>query len=429
MMSKSKLLVAVGTLAIAGATLVGAPVMAQDPVTLKVWDQWTEERGLTASQDIYDKFMAANPDIKIEAEHYDFNSLAQLAKTALGSGTGPDVLYFDAGKGSAGQLAENELLVPLTKYAAQYGWDTKFAPVYQRFVTYGELYGLPFEAEFNAIHYNDGLIEELGLQQPTTFDELLQFCKDATDQGYVAYAYGQGPTILAKDMFAQTYTNLVGPDKVAELVFNGEGRWDTPEVAEAIDMFWVQMRDAGCFPEGINAVSLDNALSLFTSGKALALPGGNFFNADLDSSMPDAKLSLAPFPAVEGGVGRFSDVGLGGAWMIASSSKNPDAAAKFLDFLYTDESANTWLQQGSLIPPVAFDFDATALTPLTQQAVSTLGSGKDLGFYIWPAWSNAMLFDVFNNGVQAVYAGDKTPEQLASEMQAQWEKDQAAPAG
>lgn len=93
-----------------------------NPVTLKVWDQYTE--GDKVPQ-IYKTFMAKYPNVTIEREAISTDQMCQTVKTALGSGTGPDVIFYHAGPGYAGVLAGANLLLPMDKYAAQFGWKQK----------------------------------------------------------------------------------------------------------------------------------------------------------------------------------------------------------------------------------------------------------------------------------------------------------------
>ena len=64
---------------------------AQEPVTLRVWDQFTGPEG-EAVDAVYAAFMAQNPDLTIVREVVTAQQMRQTVNTALASGTGPDVI-------------------------------------------------------------------------------------------------------------------------------------------------------------------------------------------------------------------------------------------------------------------------------------------------------------------------------------------------
>src|SRR6185312_15172752 len=96
---------------------------AQDKIELRVWDQFTQPTESDNAEAIYQAFMDANPNITITREAFETNQMRDVVNTAIASGTGPDVIFYDAGPGYAGVLAKAGLLKPLTDYDAQYGWS------------------------------------------------------------------------------------------------------------------------------------------------------------------------------------------------------------------------------------------------------------------------------------------------------------------
>src|SRR5215216_4405307 len=102
---------------------------AQDEkVELRIWDQFTEETASNAADAIYKQFTDAHPNITITREAIQTDQMRDTINTALASGTGPDIIFYDAGPGYAGVLANAGLLTPLDQYAAQYGWTDRIAP-------------------------------------------------------------------------------------------------------------------------------------------------------------------------------------------------------------------------------------------------------------------------------------------------------------
>ena len=108
-------------LSLAAGPLLG-DARAQDQVELRVWDQFTDPTESENADAIYAAFTEQNPNITITRETFSTDQMRDTVNTAISSGTGPDLIFYDAGPGYAGVLADAGLLLPLDDYAEQYGW-------------------------------------------------------------------------------------------------------------------------------------------------------------------------------------------------------------------------------------------------------------------------------------------------------------------
>src|SRR5687768_10123923 len=77
----------------------GPGASAQEEVELRVWDQFTDPVESAAVDEIYAGFTEANPNITIVREAFDTDQMRDTVSTALASGTGPDVIFYDSGPG------------------------------------------------------------------------------------------------------------------------------------------------------------------------------------------------------------------------------------------------------------------------------------------------------------------------------------------
>ena len=398
---------------------------AQEPVTLRVWDSFIGPEGETVDA-VFAAFMEANPNITIEREAFAYEQLLQTANVALSSGTGPDVVYYAPGPGYAGVLADAELIVPLEDLAEEYGWNERVAAAaLEQAKVDGVLYGLPLEIDLIGMYANRTILDQEGWEIPETIEEMVAFCGEAREAGYIPLAFSNNPGWSAYHQFTFTSNNMIGPEAMYDLLFNHEGRWDTPEQIRAIESFFVDLRDAGCFSEDVNAITYEDGNSLFFNGEAVLHPTGSWLITDIEQDMPDAEIEFVPFPAVEGGQGRFWDSGLGSIWVLAANSQHPEEAGKFLDFLISPESAEVWAEQANTALPVTIDTSTLEVSPLLTTVIEVLNSaaageiqlGYNIDVLVPPEFNDAML-----TGFQAMLAGDKTAEQQAADMQAAWEE-------
>ncbi len=286
-------------------SFVAIPTEAQDAVTLSVWDQFVGPEGEVVEA-VYDAFEAANPGITVDREVIEDQQMRQTANVALASGTGPDVLYYPPGPSYAGVLAEAGLITPLDDLAEELGWNERVAgAALDQARIDGVLYGLPLEIDLIGMYANRTLLDQEGWEIPETIDELITFCQTAREAGYVPMAFSNNPGWSAFHQFTFTSNNMIGPEAMEALLFEHEGRWDTPEQIQAIDDFFVKLRNAGCYSDDVNAITYDDGNSLFFTGQSLLHSTGSWLLTDIEQNMPDYEVEFVPFPAVEGGQGRF----------------------------------------------------------------------------------------------------------------------------
>lgn len=401
-----------------------APV-SQEPVTLLVWDAFGGG-GMTAANTIYANFMAAHPNITIQEEPVPLGQALVTTKTALASGTGPDLIYHDVTPER--DMFAQGLILDLTSYADQYKWKDRFYPAGLGFTTTndGKIFALGLEFEFVGVFYNKTLMDQEGFKVPSTISETLDFCKQAKAKGYIPFSFGQNPGWQAYFSFTMPVHNMVGVDYMTNLVKKGVGSWNTPEILKGVKVFYVDMKNAGCFPEDVNGLDWDGMQANLWNGKALMIPTGTWIVEAMIENTQDGKYTfeMMPFPEIEGGKGgRVYTAGMGSAWAVSAATKHPAEAAMLLDYIFSPEAVKIWYEIGSLIPPINVDASSFALPPLSKFVAATLnkyaltpgGMGYNIDVLV-PSEFDVML----SSGFQAVWAGTKTPEQQLADLEKIW---------
>jgi raffinose/stachyose/melibiose transport system substrate-binding protein len=415
-------------LSLAAGPLLGT-ARAQDQVELRVWDQFTDPIESDNADAIYAAFSEQNPNVTITREVFSTEQMRDVVNTAISSGTGPDLIFYDAGPGYAGVLADAGLILPLDDYAAEFGWNERIAaPAVEATTIDGSFYGMPLQTDLVGMYYNKTLLDQEGLTVPETLDELVAFCGQAAEKGYIPVNFADAEGWPAYHQFSMTANQMVGPDGIRALL-NNEGSWDTPEIVTAIEAFFVTLRDAGCFPEDPVAIAYDDGSPLFYSGEALLYPTGSWLIAEIEVQMPDYEIGFVPFPEIEGGQGRVWISGVGSAWYISSTTQHPDEAAAFIDYLFSQEAAEKWIGVSRYFVPVDVDLSSIESSPLSDLVIETLQTAGDEGVQfgynvdvLAPPEFNEMML----SGFQAILVGDKTPEQQAADLEAAWEEGMGA---
>jgi raffinose/stachyose/melibiose transport system substrate-binding protein len=414
-------------------TLSTLSTIAQDePITLVVWDHLGDTAGdETASnpmQAIYDQFMAENPDIVIQREIIQAQEMENIVPTALSSGEGPDVLYYDITP--ARGLFQAGLLLPLDDYFEEYGWAEKLNEDALPWVTINDSFaGIPMESEFVGVFVNNDIFEEQGWEVPTNLEETLEYCRLASEAGYVPFAHGQNPGWQTFFSFTMPLHNTIGADWVENRIFNNEGTWEDEGVVQALTTFYQTMRDAGCFDPDLNGLDWETQQDLFFSGEAPLFPTGTWVVGGILQNMPDANVTMMPFPQLVEDMPRVYTVGMGSAWFVSAGTENPDAAARLLDFITSQFAAQQLVEVGGYVPPFAMDITQFELQPLQSYVLNTLtGANPEMEEFqfgynvdvVAPLEFNTVL----QSNLQALFAGEMTPEEVAADLEQAWSENQ-----
>jgi raffinose/stachyose/melibiose transport system substrate-binding protein len=396
---------------------------AAEKVSIRLMDQFTDEVASAGMEHLIAMFNEKYPDIEVKRDPVTTDDMRTMVQTSLTSGEGPDIIYYDTGPGFAGVLARSGLILPLDSYYDLHGWNDRIFQWTKARTTFdGKVYGIGHQLEFLGAYYNKNLFTELGLSEPQTYEDLLAICQAGKDAGYIPISFGDAGKWPAFHMFSMTTNNLIGREGLDEILF-GEGRWDSPEVIRAIQLFFVDMNQAGCFIPDAAAVSYDDANTVFYSGQALINLTGTWLINDINTNATDFEVGWFFFPAIDKKP-MFPPAGLGSGYFISAKTAHPEEAALFLDFLFSEEAARVWLEEMNFIPPIQIDASNYNLSPLLKFTIEALQT-QEMGYNIdvlTPDTFNTMMSD----GFQAVLLGEKTAEQQAQDLQQVWEEAKAA---
>jgi raffinose/stachyose/melibiose transport system substrate-binding protein len=409
---------------IVGLTILLALSTAFAQTRLLVWDSWVEDT--TAMDELVAQFTAENPDIEIVRESIPPETMRDILRTALDAGEGPDIMYYDTGPGFAGILARAGLLLPLDQAYEQYGWNERILPWTKERTRFdGQTYGIAHELETIGVYYNQRIFEELGLSEPQSHEEVLQLCQTVQEAGLYPIAFGNQPKWPATHTFSVFANNIVGKEKVAAAL-SGEHSWSDEDLVAAIEIPFNQMRDAGCYNPDPNAVSYGDANLLFMSGQAAMQLTGTWRIAPYadPAQMPDP-VGFFFYPSINGSE-VVPPAGVGSGYFVSANTENPEAAYRFLDFLFSEQAAAHWLEGMNRIPPLelnAGDYEIPELLQLVLEDIQNNSAAMGYNIDVLaPDNFNAVMFD----GLQEVIGGVKTAEQQANDHQQAMEAAKAA---
>ncbi|MDK7742315.1 maltose ABC transporter substrate-binding protein [Helcobacillus massiliensis] len=258
--------------------------------------------------------------------------------TANQAGNGPDLLL--GAHDWIGNLVQNGAVSPVQLPAEA---KKALAPVGLDAVTYdGQTYGMPYAVECIALFANKKLTDK---PSPATFEELVEAGKAggadtplSLPVGEEGDPYAMHPlyTSAGGYLFGEKADGGLNPEDV------GVGKDGSVSAGE-------KMQQLG--KEGVLKTSItnDNAISLFTDGKAAYLISGPWALADIKKAKIDFELS--PIPGFEGLEEARPFAGVN-AFYVASKGKNAAFASQFVNAVAASPDLVEQMFAKNELPPV-----------------------------------------------------------------------------
>lgn len=398
-------------------------------VTLLVWDQ--EVRGGQAAQmaQLNKDFQAKYPNIKLKRVSRSFDDLKTTLRLALSGNEPPDIVQANNGRSDMGEFVKAKQLIPLDTYATAYGWDKRYPVSVRQYSSYspdgkvfgeGNLYGMAQVGEVVGIFYNKKKLTAAGLQPPTTWTEFESALATLKGKGEVPLVLGNLDKWPAIHVFGTVQGRTTQPDTIKELAFGRKGAsWKTPENKAAAQTLtdWV---GKGYFNQGVNGQGYDPAWQGFTKGKGVFLIAGTWLQADLEKALgADVGFMLPPGAAADAKPVATGGTGL--PFAITSKSKNPEAAAAYLNYITSPEAMQILTKTDNL--PVADTSSQQVSKPLQKDVFTNFGKVVDAdGLVPYLDYATPTMYDTIGAALQDLLAGKANPDQFLDRL----EKDYSA---
>ncbi|MCK0148398.1 ABC transporter substrate-binding protein [Marivita sp. S6314] len=199
----------------------------------------------------------------------------------------------------------------------------------------GKQWGVPYTYYQWGIYYRKDIYEELGLSEPTNWDEMKSNCQAIVDSGRACYTIGSKFLWTAGGWFDYLNLRTNGFDFHMDLAA-GNVAWTDDRVRQTFAN-WRELIDMGAFVENHQNYSWQEALPFMVNGEAAAYLMGNFAVAPLrEAGLSDDQLDFYQFPAINPDVELAEDAPTD-TFHIPANAANKDAAREFLRFVVSAE--------------------------------------------------------------------------------------------
>jgi multiple sugar transport system substrate-binding protein len=337
-------------LALALALLISLGLAAAQ-VQLTYW-QYEFDTRVEAMNQLIEQFNAENPDVVVVQETFPFDAYQQRVATAIAAGQGPDVVQLFYGYLSAWKRAG--YVEPLPQEHISHEWiEEYFVPMVESVKIDGEYYGLPTAVRSLALFYNKDMFREVGLDPespPTTWDEFVEAAQALTIQRgplfeRIGYGFeGQNHHIIRTVLMNQLGTPPYSADNREVLYGNEIG-------AEALRIWtdWHLVHRIGV-AEFIPGTSGYREGFITQENIGMMIDGSFAIGQVVNNAQFD--WGVAELPTFDDGVrSNYGSFWMNGVTPHAyESPEKLEAAARFIEFVTTEEAMQLWLDVVGELP-------------------------------------------------------------------------------
>src|SRR5918993_1620645 len=147
---------------------------AEGAVQLKYWDmEWGDETFMSALQNLVTEFNTEHPEIHVTFQRLSWGDYMQKLLSAAQAGTPPDMSGGDAG--IALKMAAPDQALDISDLYEKWETEGLFADMpewaYKKWDWNGMHPGITWQFDSRTIYYRKDMLEEAGLEVPTTWEE------------------------------------------------------------------------------------------------------------------------------------------------------------------------------------------------------------------------------------------------------------------
>lgn len=340
--------VAAGAVLLSGCAPTPDSSNSDGPVTLNYWDfidPTQDNPRAHALKENLANFEAANPDIKINLSVVSLGDMLSRLPQAAAAGTAPDV--FKMFSPVVPQMAAAGAYTPLPPAASKVtDW---LLPTSNLAGPDGKQVAEPYEYRACVLYYNQKILDQIGAEVPTTYDQVVDVAGKAAAAGYTGFGTGFSDTDNAA--IIGTFFDCFMTQTGQELQKDGKYDFATAKGAEFGD-FLAGLRDAKALGKNVVSDSYGSVADGLANGTVAMAVLGTERILTFSKTAPDVK--WASLPTASTG----TDTGTTFGWTlgIGAGSQHVDAAWKFIEYM-TGPDAGATMATGGEVPTRASTYN------------------------------------------------------------------------
>lgn len=311
-----------------------------EEITLEFWDMAWGPAGVydVLAEEIAHRYEDVATNVKIEYTNNPWANCFELYSTAVASGEAPDVGigggFMPFQFAVNGESADLQWIVD--SFIAE-GQEADFLEGALDYYMYDGVHvGIPFNYDPRLNCIRKDWLEELNLEMPTTYEELIEVAKAFSAKGDDYYGVAFGVTTDSSGPWINMAVGNGGP------FYNEDGSANVnSERNKQVMQLFRTLKDEGCLPEGIENYTGPEAVAMFEGGYAgiLIKACGNFKQAY--ETMGGDKVCVLPPLKSPSGVQK-AQICVNG-YMVFSQSEHLQESLEFLKW-FNENNGDLWFK-------------------------------------------------------------------------------------
>jgi len=274
------------------------------------------------------------------------------------------------------------------------------------------IYGVPIDVMNIQMLYNKNLLKKAGIKAPPqTFDKFIEDIRLLRRIGIEGLISGWGEMWLV-DCFASNYAfNIMGEEKIMA-TYRGEVPYTDSDWIKVFTIF-KKLRDNDALFKGIVTKNNKYAEQDFALGRAAFAFNGSWCVNVYNGMNPTLEYGAMLPPKVNDNLPMKIWGAAGSSFMVNNTSKNKEKAIDFLRWL-TSEKQQIFLSAETKNLP-ANRYALSSIPEILSQFASAMDNATHPS--IWKYNEDPLVTETFGKGIQSIIIGEKTPQQVAEEVQ------------
>lgn len=391
-------------------------VALADKVTVNFFHRWPNEPKNSYINSLIDEFEAANPDIDIVSDCVLNDSYKEKIRVLVSTDALPDVFFSWSGVFGENLTRSGRVLALDDVMARDSEWSSQIVEgQWAPFNYNGKQYGAPWSMDGKAFFYNVDVFNELGIEIPTTLNELYAVCEKLKENGYDEPISAGFSAPWAVSHYLGTICQRVVDPEVLAKDYTGGGDFSDPAYIEALNIFKKLGEYMTSDPCSVDHEFARNAFIMGVS------PMCYMQLAEMKYMRDDEELNYAffNFPAVEDGKGDPGQLTGAPEGMMISATAKPEvqeAAIKFMEFVISKEGGHRMIAECGEISCVKGAWDETNCDEKQIEAIDLILAATEPA--VWQdCATEATIANAFMAGGQLLLTGDMTAEDVMASVQ------------